>query len=119
MSAPLVAGTIGLGALKVYAERPGTFDPHSERLMSMFAAQAAILVANVQTTERARRLSEGMRQAIGSRDVVSTAKGVLMGRHGVTEDVAFGMLLSRSGDGSGSLPEVARRVVDSAVRRRR
>jgi AmiR/NasT family two-component response regulator len=47
------------------------------------------------------------------------AKGVLMARHGVTEDVAFGMLLARSGEESGSLPEVARTVVGSAVRRRR
>jgi GAF domain-containing protein len=119
MSAPMVAGDTSLGALKVYAERPGTFDGHSERLLTLFSAQAAILVANVQTHERARRLSEGLRGAIGTRDTVSMAKGVLMARHGVTEDVAFGMLLARSGEESGSLPEVARTVVGSAVRRRR
>jgi GAF domain-containing protein len=119
LSAPLVAGDSSLGAIKVYAERPGTFDDHSERLLALFAAQAAILVANVQTHERARRLSEGLRRAIGTRDLVSTAKGVLMARHGVGEDVAFGMLVARCGEGNGTLPEVARAVVDSAVRRRR
>jgi GAF domain-containing protein len=119
MSAPMVGGDASLGALKVYAERPGTFDADSERRLSMFSAQAAILVANVQTHARARRLSEGLRQAIGTRDVVSTAKGVLMARHGVTEEVAFGMLVSRSGEETGTLAEVARAVVGSAVRRRR
>ena len=119
MSAPMVGGDLSFGAVKVYADRPGAFDQHSERRLSMFGAQAAILVANVQTHERARRLSEGLRQAIGTRDVVSTAKGVLMARHGVTEDAAFSMLVGRSGEGSGTLPEVARAVVDSAVRRRR
>ncbi|MGY1638825.1 GAF domain-containing protein [Geodermatophilus sp. SYSU D00742] len=119
MSAPLVAGDTSLGALKVYADRPGTFDGHSERLLSMFSAQAAILVANVQTHERARRLSEGLRSAIGTRDTVSMAKGVLMARHGVTEDVAFGMLLARAGEEAGGLPDVARTVVGSAVRRLR
>jgi GAF domain-containing protein len=119
MSAPMVAGDTALGALKVYAERPGAFDGHSERLLTLFSAQAAILVANVQTHERARRLSEGLRRAIGTRDTVSMAKGVLMARHGVTEEVAFGMMLARSGEESGSLSEVARTVVGSAVRRRR
>ncbi|MGY1634689.1 GAF domain-containing protein [Geodermatophilus sp. SYSU D01186] len=119
MSAPLVVGDTALGALKVYAEVPGTFDVQSEQLLWRFSAQAAILVANVQTHERARRLSEGLRAAIGTRDTVSMAKGVLMARHGVTEEVAFGMLLARSGEESGNLPEVARTVVGSAVRRRR
>lgn len=119
MSAPLVAGDASLGAMKVYAEQPGSFDLHAERLLTIASAQAAILVANVQTRERARRLSEGLREAVRSRDLVSTAKGVLMARHGVPEDVAFGMLVSRSGEAGGTLADVARAVVDSAVRRRR
>jgi AmiR/NasT family two-component response regulator len=119
MSAPLVAGDASLGALKVYAEQPGTFDVHAERRLTMSSAQAAILVANVQTRERARQLSEGLRRAVRTRDLVSTAKGVVMARHGVPEDVAFSMLVSRSGEGGGTLADVARAVVDSAVRRRR
>jgi GAF domain-containing protein len=119
MSAPMVGGDRSLGAVKVYADRPGVFDAQSERRLSMFGAQAAILVANVQTHERAHRLSEGLRQAIGTRDVVSMAKGVLMARHGVPEETAFSLLVGRSGEESGTLPEVARAVVDSAVRRRR
>ncbi len=119
MSAPLVAGDASLGALKVYAEQPGTFDVSTERRLTMASAQAAILVANVQTRERARQLSTGLRQAVRTRDLVSTAKGVLMARHGVPEDVAFGILVSRSDEERRSLVDVARAVSDSAVRRRR
>ena len=119
MSAPLVAGDTSLGALKVYAEHPGTFDVHAERRLTMSSAQAAILVANAQTRERARQLSEGLRRAVRTRDLVSTAKGVLMAQHGVPEDVAFGMLVSRSGEEGGPLADIARAVVESAVRRRR
>lgn len=50
---------------------------------------------------------------------MSTAKGVVMARHGVPEDVAFGILVSRSGEDGGTLTDVARAVVDSVVRRRR
>ncbi|SDO53370.1 GAF and ANTAR domain-containing protein [Geodermatophilus sp. DSM 45219] len=119
MSVPLVAGDASLGALKVYAERPGSFDVSAERRLTLSAAQAAILAANVQTRERARRLTEGLRQAVRERDVVSTAKGVVMAQHGVPEDVAFGILVSRAGEEGAALADVARTVVESAVRRRR
>src|SRR3954452_14772669 len=95
LSAPLVAGDTALGAMKVYAERPRAFDAHAERLMALFSAQAAVLVANVQSYERAQRMTERLRQPVRDRDAVSVAKGVLMARHGVDEEAAFGMLLAR------------------------
>src|SRR5215218_7667078 len=119
LSAPLVAGNGSMGAIKVYADRPGTFDRHSEQLLTLFSAQAAILVANVQTHERAKRLSEGMREAFRGRDTVSVAKGILMGRHSVDEDAAFAMLMARSEQEGAPLVQAAQAVIDSAGRRRR
>ena len=94
MSAPLVAGDRSLGALKVYARRPGAFDRHAEHLLVMFAAQAAILLANVQSVEIARRLSDGLKDALRSRDLIATAKGILMAREGVAEEPAFAVLVA-------------------------
>ncbi len=119
LSAPLVAGGTTLGAIKVYADHPAAFDGRSRQLLTLFSAQAAILVANVQSSERARRLSEGMRQAVRDRDVVGTARGVLIGRHGIDEEAALRMLLARSQEKGVPLADAARAVVDSAVRRRR
>ena len=119
MSAPLVAGDGSMGAIKVYAEQPRTFDSHSEQLLTLFSAQAAILVANVQTHERAKRLSEGMRQAFRGRDAVSVAKGILMGQKSIDEDTAFAMLMARSEQDGVPLEQTARGIVDTAVRRRR
>ncbi len=119
ISAPMVAGETTLGALKVYAASPTGLDGHTENLVTMFAAQAAVLVANVQSLERARRTSDELRRALAGRDLISTAKGVLMARHGIGEEAALGMLVARSGNGAGTLHETARAVVDSAVRRRR
>jgi GAF domain-containing protein len=118
LSAPLVAGEESLGALKVYADA-GTFDGHGERLISMFAAQAAVLVANVQSYERAQRLSDDLRRAMESRDLVSMAKGMLMAREGVDEPTAFDMLVARAGQNGATLHDAARSLVDTAVRRRR
>jgi GAF domain-containing protein len=119
MSAPLIAGERSLGAIKVYAEEPHAFDERSGHLLTLFSAQAAVLVANLQHQERAQRLSGGMREAFRTRDLVCTAKGVLMGRHAVDEATAFGMLLSRGQESGTSVAQAARAVVDSAVRRRR
>ena len=119
MSAPLVAGDVSLGAIKVYAEEPDRFDGHSEQLMTLFAAQAAILAVNVQAHDRAKRLSAAMRQAIHGRDSISMAKGLLMGRNAVDEDTAFGILLTRSEQAGTTVAEAARVLVDSAVRRGR
>ncbi len=119
ISVPLSAGEHTLGALKVYATTPGELDGHTEQVVTMFAAQAAVLVANVQSLDRARRTSDDLRQALAGRDLISTAKGVLMARHGIGEEAALGMLLARTGDGGGTMRQAARAVVDSAVRRRR
>jgi GAF domain-containing protein len=119
MSTALVAGSRSLGAIKVYADQPRVFDQRSEQLLALFAAQAAMLVAHVQRYERSTRLSDGLRQAIHSRDVVSMAKGILMGRHAIDEDTAFGMLLARCEQDGTTVAEAASGIVDSAVRRRR
>ncbi|WP_091367038.1 GAF and ANTAR domain-containing protein [Geodermatophilus telluris] len=118
-SAPLVAGDRALGALKVYRGGAGGFTAHDARVLTLSAAQAALLVTHVTARERARRASDDLRRAVAARDVVSTAKGVLMARHGIGEETALAMLLSRSGGDAGTLRQAARAVVDSAVRRLR
>ncbi|MDQ1663522.1 MAG: hypothetical protein QOJ68_3502 [Blastococcus sp.] len=119
MSAPMVVADSSLGAIKVYAEEPGTFDARSEHLLTLFSAQAALLVANVRTHEEAQRLSQGMRQAIHARDVINVAKGVLMERHSVNEEAAFGILLARSTPEGSTLAQTAGSIVESVVHRRR
>lgn len=78
LSAPLVAGGDVLGAIKVYGREPGTFGERDEYLLTMFAAQSAILVANVRTFENATKLSEALADALRGRDMISIAKGIVM-----------------------------------------
>jgi GAF domain-containing protein len=119
MSAPLVAGDASLGAIKVYADVARTFDARAEELLSLFSAQAAILVANMQSYQRAKQLSDGMRNAMRGRDVVNMAKGVLIGRSKVDEEAALGILLERARQTGTTVAEAAQAIVDSTVRRRR
>jgi GAF domain-containing protein len=119
MSAPLVAGNSTLGAIKIYADQPHVFDARSEELLGLFAAQAAILVANVQPQDRGKRLSQDMRNAFRGRDVMNMAKGVLMGRNGVDEESALAHLLARAEEDGTTVAQAAEAVLASSVRRRR
>jgi GAF domain-containing protein len=118
LSAPLVAGDQALGAMKVYAAAPDIYGPREEHLLSLLAAQASVLIANVQSRENAHRLSEGLRAALHSRDLIGQAKGMLMQREGVDEGTAFAMLTAASRQQNRKLTEVARALVDTATRRR-
>jgi GAF domain-containing protein len=117
MSAPLVAGDRPLGAIKVYARQPGAFDTRAEHLLMMFGAQAAILLANVQSFEIARRLSDGLKDALRGRDLIAIAKGVLMAREGITEEPAFTMLVALGQQEQKTIREVALGLIKSTTRR--
>jgi GAF domain-containing protein len=119
MSSPMVVGDGSLGAMKVYADEPGAFDSGSEHRLTLFAAQAAVLVANVRAYDRAKRLSDGMRKAVRNRDLVNLAKGVLMGRGTIDEDTALRVLLARCERDGVTVADAARTVLETVVRRRR
>lgn len=119
MSAPLLAGGQALGAMKVYSDRPEAFDDGDERLLVRFAEQAAIVLANMQSLESARELSAGLKNALLTRDIIATAKGVLMARDGVDEQTAFAMLVSLSQREHLKLYDVAANLLAGLARRRR
>jgi GAF domain-containing protein len=119
LSAPVVAGDRTLGALKVYATRPAVFGSGSEHRLSLFAAQAAILLAHGRSRDVARRHSEELVEALRTRDRVNMAKGVLMAQEGIGEDAALGLLTARARVASRTLRDTADRVLRSAARRRR
>lgn len=94
LTTPLVAEDGCHGAIKVYATTAGAFGPAEERMLGSFAARAATLVANARAYERASRFSERFKHTLRDRDLVTMAKGFLMGRDGLGEDAAFDRLLS-------------------------
>ncbi|MEV6873284.1 GAF and ANTAR domain-containing protein [Amycolatopsis sp. NPDC051128] len=94
LTAPLVTEDGCHGAIKLYATVPGAFGPSDEHTLTKFATRAAVLVANARAYERANRFSDQFRHTLRERDLITMAKGFLMGREGLGEDAAFGRLLS-------------------------
>lgn len=118
LSAPLVAGDQALGAMKVYASAPDAYGAREEHVLGLFADQASVLIANMQSHEEAQQLSDGLQTALRSRDLIGQAKGIVMERNGVGEDTAFAILAAASQRQNLKLTEVARALVDGSTRRR-
>lgn len=119
LSTPLVVGGRTLGAIKVYGDQVDASDFHAEQVLTMFAAQAGILIANMQTLESARQLTDQLKEALESRDVIATAKGIVMVTERVDGEAAFARLVALSQREGKKLREVAEVTVQAAARRRR
>ncbi|MFG1673793.1 GAF and ANTAR domain-containing protein [Micromonospora sp. NPDC049282] len=95
-----------LGALNLYAEPPDAFGDESEQVGLLFAAHAAIAMSD------ARQITQ-LTQALGTRDLIGQAKGILMERHRLTGEQSFRLLVVSSQHTNTKLLDVARHLVES------
>ncbi|WP_327085018.1 GAF and ANTAR domain-containing protein [Nonomuraea sp. NBC_01738] len=104
-----------IGALTLFADRPGTLEPEAAEL-----GQALIDVATVGLLqERAIRLggvvTGQLQGALTSRVLIEQAKGVLAERLGLSVDAAFELLRGYARDHNHKLTRVAGDVVEGKV----
>ncbi len=95
-----------LGALNLYAKDPDAFDEESEHVGLLFASHAAIAYAAARTESRLLR-------AVGTREVIGQAQGILMERRKITADQAFARLVRASQHQNVKLRDVAERLVQT------
>ncbi|MBT2585582.1 GAF and ANTAR domain-containing protein [Arthrobacter sp. ISL-95] len=107
ISAPLIRGPRCFGAMKLYAAATDAYDQSTAGSLEKLAASAAILLDNIQSTETPKRFSEGLVEALTSRDAISRAQGYLMGQLGMTEEEAVSKLLDLSQESKKSLASVS------------
>ncbi|SNR97126.1 GAF domain-containing protein [Geodermatophilus pulveris] len=97
-----------LGALNLYARRPDAFDEESEDVGLVLAAHAAVALAGA-------RGEEDLRRALGSRDTIGQAKGILMERHRLTAQQAFEVLARASQQSNRKLVDVAEELTQTGA----
>src|SRR3954467_305317 len=105
----------GIGAIKVYSDQPADYGAADERVMSLFAEQAAILLANTQSLQQARRLSRQLTDALVSRDAIVRATGVLMARGAADQDAAFIALTDAARRSDQTVQQLARELLAAVV----
>jgi GAF domain-containing protein len=94
ISTPLSTPDGAIGALKVYSPVPGGFDSRAVHLIELLARPAALMLANAQARDTAQRLSDGLIGALGARDAIGTATGMIMERLHVNRGQALSTLIS-------------------------
>ena len=94
-----------LGALDLYSSKLNAFNAESEVVGELFAAHAAIaLIGSTQQAE--------WKTALNSRDTIGMAKGILLHRERLTEELAFTLLVSTSQKANIKIHDLAVWLVD-------
>jgi GAF domain-containing protein len=113
LSLPLAVRDEPTGALNLYSPADDAYTEDSRATATLFAAQAAVAIANARVYEASRRLAEQMEEAMRSRAVIEQAKGILMAERGCDQGTAFDLLRMASQRENVKLREIAQRLVDS------
>ena len=118
LSAPLIVDGDGIGALNLYSGSVGHFSHDDEADAEVFAAQAAVALANAQAYWEQADLAENLANAMHTRATIEQAKGVIMATAHVGPDEAFDLLRQQSQTENRKLRDVAREIVGRQARRR-
>ncbi|MGY1836321.1 GAF and ANTAR domain-containing protein [Blastococcus sp. SYSU DS0510] len=97
-----------LGALNLYSRTPGAFHDDCQEIGVMFAAHAAVALAGAEH-------ESNLRTGMSNRDVIGQAKGILMERHRLTADQAFGVLARVSQELNRKLVDIAGEITSTGA----
>ncbi len=97
--------------LNIYSDEVGAFDERSELIGLMLATHGALAVAVTANQERV----ENLQKALLSNREIGIAMGVLMARHHVSREQAFGLLRLSSQNSNRKLHEIAREVAETGA----
>jgi GAF domain-containing protein len=95
-----------LGALNLYGDDVNIFDEESEQVGLLVAAHAAVAFSGAQEISQ-------LNQALGTRDLIGQAKGILMERFKISPQQAFHILTRASSDTNIKLRDVADHLASS------
>ena len=117
LSIPMTVETHTTGALNLYSREERAFDCSSVETASVFAAQAAILLASAEVSRAALARAAQLQQAMESRSSIEQAKGIVIATTRCTPDEAFAVLVTQSQKENRKLHDIAREIVEHASRR--
>ncbi len=117
LSLPLRVHDRTLGALNLYSRSRRRFTAEDERTATLFAAQAAVALANAHAFDRVRAVASQLEEGLKSSRVIGLAMGILVEREHCTENEAFDMLRAISQNTNIKLRDVAEQLLQATSRR--
>jgi GAF domain-containing protein len=98
-----------LGSLNLYSKRPQAFTDESLAVGTIFAAHASVALRAAQNKEDLARF----REVVKAQELIGQAKGILMGRQGISSQAAMAILARGAERLRIELRELARRIVEA------
>jgi GAF domain-containing protein len=117
LASPIPYSEQAVGVVAVLAGEPHAWTGAEQEAIVAFTDLVALLILNAMEARERGRLAGQLQGALDSRVVIEQAKGVLVGRHGLTTRQAFERLRRQARDQRRPLTEVARGVVSAAEHR--
>jgi GAF domain-containing protein len=116
LASPVPYSDQAVGVLAVFAADPHPWTEAEREAIVAYTELVAVVILNAMEARERGRLAAQLQGALESRVVIEQAKGVLVGRHGLTTRQAFERLRRQARDQRRPLSEVARSVVSAAER---
>jgi GAF domain-containing protein len=116
LASPIPYSNEAVGVVAVYASGPHPWSEAEVEAIVAFTDLAAMMILNAMEASERGRVAVELQVALDSRIAIEQAKGVLVGRHGISPRQAFERLRSLARDQRRPLTEVAKAVVSAAQR---
>jgi GAF domain-containing protein len=117
LASPIPYSDQAVGVVAVFDGRPHPWAEAEREAVVAFTELVALLILNAMEAAERGKVAGELQVALDSRVVIEQAKGVLVGRHGLTTRQAFERLRRQARDQRRPLTEVARSVVSAAEHR--
>jgi GAF domain-containing protein len=114
LASPLPYNQDAVGVVAVLSEDSRPWSPEGELALLAFTDLAALLIASMMQGEQQSELAEQLQGALDTRRVIEQAKGVLMGRYGLSARDAYEQLRSQARSERRKLAAVCAEVVQGA-----
>lgn len=114
LASPLPYNQDAVGVVAVLSEQRRPWSPEGELALLAFTDLAALLIASMMQGQEQSELAVQLQAALKSRQVIEQAKGVLVGRDGITPREAYVRLRAKARNERRKLITVCAEVVKNA-----
>jgi GAF domain-containing protein len=117
LAMPLVLDGTVIAVLSIYSCSRSAFNDNDALIAERYSKPAAAIAHNARVVAQSQVEIEQLRQALRIRPVIDQAIGIIRSRTGRSEQEAFERLREISNTEHSKISEIARQLVDDAVRR--
>jgi GAF domain-containing protein len=116
LASPLPYNQDAVGVVTVVSAKSRPWSPEGELALLAFTDLAALLIASMMQSQEKSALASQLQGALDSRQIIEQAKGVLVGRHGITPRAAFEQLRAQARSERRKVSALCAEVVASATK---